>query len=155
MSHYNLREHMTLYCMNGETVILEKFTDTHIWVKYKGKVYEREITTINNKLFYDDPCAKIIYLQNGKIYDSLEECKAEVRDDKAAPSVIIESNIMPKEGREEKKSCMNCRFQKSGECSSWEPCDEFQPVYKISQSDMSYWPKEGDATRFKRKGHKK
>lgn len=65
----------------------------------------------------------------------------------------IEKNATETES--EKKSCLNCRFQASGECSSWDPCDDFQPVYRISQSEMSYWPKEGDATRFKRKGYKK
>lgn len=52
------------------------------------------------------------------------------------------------------KACRNCRFQLSGECSSWEPCDEFQPIYQIPQSELDNWPTEGDATRFKQKWKK-
>ena len=58
------------------------------------------------------------------------------------------------EPKKEQKLCRNCRFQLSGECSSWEPCDDFQPIYRVSQSEMDNWPTEGDATRFKQKWKK-
>ena len=56
---------------------------------------------------------------------------------------------------EMKRLCRNCRFQVSGECSSWEPCDEFQPAYRVPQSEMENWPTEGDATRFRQKWQKR
>ena len=149
---YNLKKHMLLYCANGETVVLEGFTDSQIWVKYKGKIYDRPITIINYKLFYDNPCAKTVYLHKGKVYNSLDDCqkkqlKNDVKTEKLVPSP--EMNASPQ------KSCRNCRFQISGECSSWDLCDDYQPVYKLSKSETDYWPREGDATRFKKHGRKK
>ena len=87
-----------------------------------------------------------------------EEEKQDVQSESDKNSMLLVSkhnSVVEKEPEEEKKSCMNCRFQVSGECSSWDLCDDYQPVYRVSQAEMAYWPKEGDATRFKRKwkGH--
>ena len=82
------------------------------------------------------------------------EAREEVQIDSNKKSIISER--IPKEEAEPvEKLCRNCRFQLSGECSSWEPCDDFQPVYIISQEERDNWPTEGDATRFKQKWKKR
>jgi len=56
---------------------------------------------------------------------------------------------------EKEKACRNCRHQQSGECSSWDLCDDYQPIYIIPDSEKKYWPAYGDATLFRRKSRKK
>ena len=53
------------------------------------------------------------------------------------------------------KSCRNCKFQISGECSSWDLCDDYQQAYSAPKSETDYYPKYGDATMFKKKSRKK
>lgn len=57
----------------------------------------------------------------------------------------------PRDPSEEIRVCRNCRFQVFGECSSWDPCDDFQPVYHVPKAELDYWPTEGDATRLKQR----
>lgn len=53
------------------------------------------------------------------------------------------------------KSCRNCKFQISGECSSWDLCDDYQKAYTPPKSETDYYPKYGDAIMFKKKGRKR
>lgn len=69
-------------------------------------------------------------------------------------SFAVSMPTFEEEPEAEQRLCRNCRFQLSGECSSWEICDDFQPIYRVSRSEMENWPTEGDATRFKQKWKK-
>lgn len=150
MNKYTLKKHTVLYCSNGETVIVEDFSDTHIWVKYKNRIVERPISVINERLFFTKPQTEPINNCDEKTYSPSEEAP---NDSAASEPTALER--LRRELNEEKKSCLNCKLHRSGECSSWGLCEDYQPAVRISQSDMSYWPVEGDATRFrkKRKNH--
>lgn len=144
MKQYELQKGMILYCKNGETVTVEAFTDTHIWVEYKSRIHERPIAIINEKLFFEDPSQRV-----SSVWKHDVVARYNYSDSRERPRQAFDNE------EKDTASCMNCRFQISGECSSWTPCEEFQPVYKVSPAEMSYWPKEGDATRFKRKRNRK
>ena len=84
-----------------------------------------------------------------------ESCEVTEKEPPKDPLKNSQIGQEPKEKTEtEPKLCRNCRFQLSGECSSWDPCDDFQPIYRVSKSEMENWPTEGDATRFKQKWKK-
>lgn len=138
MNTYNLKKYMILYCKDGQIVILHDFTDSMIRVKYKDKLYDRPITIINEKLFFENPCR--VSLSNKRI--------------EAAASMGEDESTNQENAKQEKK-CINCSFQHSGECSSWEVCDDFQPAYSVSDTEKAYWPQYGDATLFKRKRRKR
>jgi len=133
MGDYVLRKGVVLFCRNGQIVVVERYTDTHIWVKYNGKLYERPITIINEKLFFENPCEKKL---------TVDEHEKEQGKDQYDQTV-------------KEKHCFNCKFQCSGECSSWELCDDYQPAYTVSEVEKTYWPKYGDATLFRRKSRKR
>lgn len=160
MNKYNLKIGMILYCKNGETVKLASFSDTHIRVIYKGKIHERPITVLNEKLFFVKSCEKIILADSSqtqkKIVTELPNTLISPINSKENISTadVLQTPIKQEENVW-KKSCRNCRFQVSGECSSWELCDDYQPVYSPPKSETDYWPKYGDATMFKKKGRRK
>lgn len=125
MKNGELKKGMTLYCRNGETVRLLDHSGTQIWVVYKGKTYTRPLTALQTTLFFEDPRPK---------------------DAREAPE--------PPKEETPKKSCMNCKFQISGECTSWDLCSDYSPAYIPSKAETDSWPCEGDATRFKRRGRR-
>ena len=125
MNRCKLHKKMILYCQNGETVRLLDYSETHIWVVYRGKTYTRPLTALQTTLFFEDP----------------------------RPKDACETPAPPKQ-EPPKKSCMNCKFQISGECTSWDLCSDYQPAYIPSKAETDNWPKEGDATRFKRRGRR-
>ena len=182
MSKYNLRNGMLLYCKDGQTVQLASFSDTHIRVIYKGKIHERPISVLNERLFFVRSCAKIVSIDSKKTEESIIKKHPQKfinrsedfsYDNSKMQSAIVKeqpqrttdkdadfstANIfLPTVKSEEtwKKSCRNCKFQISGECSSWDLCDDYQPVYSPPKSETDYYPKYGDATMFKKKGRKK
>lgn len=216
MRNYNLKKGMVLFCKNGETVILEKYTHSAITVKYKGVMYERPISTINKTLFVRNPVefnrnqgyknTNVIEKKaksNNKIHSStsgvvndkksasaryitFDCCVDKHKNDKDGYTgrVVTISNGVIFEGRpsntivakldsdenykfdsvsmntnlvvtNENKSCLDCYYNKSGECTSWKPCKDFKPAIQLSKSDTDCWPTEGDATFIKRHGRKK
>ena len=168
INKYNLRCGMFLYSKDGQTVQLASFSETHIRVVYKGKIHERPISVINEKLFFVKSCEKIILADSKKMQDSaLNEQQGGVIDEKDKFNVqynvplthifpTAENSSVSNESEDKwVKSCRNCKFQVSGECSSWELCDDYQPAYAPPKSETDYYPKYGDATMFKKKSRKK
>ena len=158
MNNYELEKNMILYCKNGETVVLVTFTDRNIWVKYKGEIYLRPITTINKTLFLRNPLLKKLFQNNEEIglfdLSDKKQTRSETRVNSITTATVVEPK--PKQAdTTERKSCMNCRHQLSGECSSWDVCEDYQPVYVVADSEKNYWPTYGDATLFRRKSRKK
>lgn len=158
MNEYKLKKNMTLYCKNGETVVLVTFTDERLWVRYKGEVYRRPIGVINKTLFLENPLLKKSIQNNVKKDTSVSNCKKQppVKGQVNFTPIPKVATLQPKQEEvEKKKSCMNCRHQLSGECSSWDLCEDYQPIYVVADSEKNYWPTYGDATLFKRKSRKK
>ena len=154
--NHTLKKGMTLYCKNGETVVLTDFNENRIEVEYKGKKYGRPITSIQEKLFLENPCARATSPSQLKNVsdpppENTRDCSA---TSKSVPT-ITKNPPLPRPEEERERSCENCKFQVAGDCSSWNLCEDYQPVYRISKKEMSYWPQEGDATRFKRKGSRR
>ena len=100
---------------------------------------ERTVSIINGKIYtsdmngYDDVCNQALNTTN-------------------TVEVSVHTHI---EENKEIKSCSDCYHNRSGECSSWEVCDDFRPAINLSKTDTDYWPTEGDATFIKQKGHKR
>ena len=158
MNNCKLEKNMTLYCKNGETVMLVTFTDERLWVRYKGEVHIRPIEVINKTLFLENPLMEKSFRDDGKtdIFNLQYEKQSPIknRENFTITPTVIEP--IPKQGEiSEKKSCINCRHQRSGECSSWDLCEDYQPIYVVADSEKNYWPTYGDATLFKRKSRKK
>ena len=157
MNNHKLEKNMTLYCKDGQTVVLITFSDRNIWIRYKGELYLRPITAINKTLFFEDPRAKKLPLNMAKIdlpdVDGRKSERIESQVNSALNTII--QTTLNLEDTAEKKSCTNCWFQRSGECSSWDVCDDYQPIYTVSDSEKNYWPTYGDATLFRRKSRKK
>ena len=138
MNSYNLKQNMTLYCRDGQTVTLIAFNDSTITVLYKGRPYNRSLSVIGETLFLENPCKKNLSTAD-------------------TPSVSkLKTPVPVPTGKEQEtpRSCMNCKFQKSGECTSWDLCEDYQPAYSVSGLETDHWPQYGDATMFKRKGRK-
>lgn len=50
------------------------------------------------------------------------------------------------------KNCCNCQYYRADECAGFtKNCQDFFPVPYISNEEMKYWEKEGDASKFRRK----
>ena len=136
MNPYNLKQDMILYCRDGQSVTLTAFNDGIITVQYKGKSYNRPLSAIGKTLFFENPCKQKMH---ATVVASVSKPQDPVTPHKEQPAP---------------RSCMNCKFQKSGECTSWDLCDDYQPAYTVSKLETDHWPEYGDATMFKRKGRK-
>jgi hypothetical protein len=149
MNPYNLKQNMILYCVNGQTVTLTAFNDSTITVQYKGKSYERSVSVIGQTLFVEDPC---MAEKNATDRSSASEPVKPISLKADPPRRPV--SITPPTQQNPPRSCMNCKFQKSGECTSWDLCGDYQPAYTVSSLETDHWPQYGDATMFKRKGRK-
>lgn len=97
-----------------------------------------------------------ISIINGKIYTSdmseYDEVRNRAIDASNTVAISVPTYI---EDKKKRKSCEDCYYNRSGECSSWEVCDDFRPAINLSKNDTDYWPTDGDATFIKQKGHKR
>ena len=50
------------------------------------------------------------------------------------------------------KSCDTCKHYRGGNCSGIKLCDDYEYAPTFTTEETSLWPKEGDATYFKRTG---
>ena len=51
-----------------------------------------------------------------------------------------------------KKSCNTCKHYRNNNCGGIKLCSDYEYAPTFSPKETSYWPKEGDATYFKRTG---
>ena len=58
MSPYNIKVGMTLYCKNGETVIVTAIDSKGMTLNYNGRTTYRDFSYINQTLFLENPCKK-------------------------------------------------------------------------------------------------
>ena len=102
------------------------------------------------------PKERTISIINGKIYTpDMDEYEAVLKQAKNSIDDVPNSALVHTESSKEKIFCSDCYYSRSGECSSWEPCEYYRPAVNLSKSDTDYWPTEGDATFIKQKGHKR
>lgn len=150
MDQCNLRKHMLLYCRDGQTVVFENYSASFIWVQYKGKIYRRSIDVLNKTLLFTDPLHRT-QKPDAETLDDIDLSTAKRNKNE----VLSSAKKTGKNGESitSKKSCMNCRFQRSGECFSSKVCKDYEPAYSVSKTERDQWPQYGDATLFKR--HKK
>ena len=151
MSNCRLVKNMLLYCRDGQTVILDNYSREFIWVRYKGKIHRRPIEAINQTLFLTDPTNHEIPTRKDEtcILESLSRKVKESSTNPQKTSSIVSAN------EEIEKTCMTCRFQRSGECFPSQVCDDYEPVYNTPKDEKDAWPQYGDATMLGRRKHRK
>ena len=50
------------------------------------------------------------------------------------------------------KSCDTCKNYRNRSCGGIKPCDDYEYAPTFTEEETTAWPKEGDATYFKRTG---
>ena len=128
----------TLWCQNGETVIITEITETKLKVKYKGKIYTREKVIIGDKLFTYNPNNFDSTIKKGS--DSTIKNKSNTTIKKESNSPIKNDFDLPlKKKLPEPNSKVKQRDKKDIK------------VY-VGNPD---WPKYGDATYFRTHSYKR
>ena len=160
MNPYNIKVGMTLYCKNGETVIVTAIGSNEMQLNYKGRTAYRKFSCINQTLFLENPCKKNEQITpRSKTTPKPAPRTTPTYTPTPAPNLPFTPHptidFSAQDKIELERCCRNCKFQHSGECSSWDVCDDFQPVYRIPKQETDLWPEYGDATLFKRKSRKK
>lgn len=66
-------------------------------------------------------------------------------------SATTNAKNSPKASEKVEKSCLNCKFSRSGECFPQKKiCAEFELAYTVDEDERNAWPNYGDATALKR-----
>lgn len=115
--------------LKGDFATVEMVGDDYIVISYKGRSYHRDHSVIGTSLFVTD---ENIQPSDRRIFDT--------------PETIPEKN------------CKNCLLMRREDCNGDREkrvCDDFRPAPNISSEEMARWPKEGEASRYRKINHKK
>ena len=121
-----------------------------------NKDSESTLVQLRKENTVEVPKERTVSIINGKIYTSDMNGYDDVCNQALNTTNTVEISVHTQiEENKKIKSCSDCYHNRSGECSSWEVCDDFRPAINLSKTDTDYWPTEGDATFIKQKGHKR
>ena len=112
----------TLYCKNGETVVVTAVHEKYVFIEYKGKIYTRDISIIGRTLFRE----------------SLTSTKQNTKYQKEKTKQLSKKTINQRE-KIQKASCYECAFYKREECFGEKmACKDFKYAPTISLDELSW-----------------
>lgn len=146
----------SLWCKNGEEVVVSSITEDTIEVIYGGKKHSREIGIIGKKLFLKNPTSSRepsdVETTNhrttiGKPSETASSYSGEVHNKRNRKNANMESLRREQRTEQRTRKCSDCLLQRRGDCfGQKQACEDFKYAPSHNKELEDNWPKYGDAT---------